>query len=431
VHSVWLIAKREYVERIRSRAFRISTAVIPLAFAGIFGIAALSTKLASGPKNIAVASNDPVLAESTAAGLTAQRDRSSEDSGNRDAARGKKSLRVDVRTVASESDLSALNSEVESRQIDGYLWLKVKPGAAQPETMYVTRDSADIVGGGRMRDAVGYALVREELMKRGATKDGAEALLKDVNLRTMRVKDGQLVPSDNGKRFWGAYAITFLLYFTVVFYGVNVAQSVAAEKTSRVFEVLLVSAEPQALMGGKLLGVAAAGLTQMGIWIAVAVYFSFTAIAATVLQGGLAAYGVTALQLVFFVIYFLLGFFFYSALSAALGAAVNQESDVQQFNMLIVLPQVVGLVLIVYVLSNPGAWPVVLLSLFPPCMHIVMMLRMSAMAVPWWQLALSVVVMLASIYGVLWVASRIYRVGILMYGKPVTLPEMMRWIRYK
>jgi ABC-2 type transport system permease protein len=139
---------------------------------------------------------------------------------------------------------------------------------------------------------------------------------------------------------------------------------------------------------------------------------------------------VTPLRLVFFVLYFLVGFFVYSALSAGLGASVSQESEVQQFNMLLVLPQVIGLVLIVYILSNPGAWPVVLLSLFPPCTPIVMCLRMAAMTVPAWQLALSLVLMVLSIYGVAWFASRIYRVGILMYGKRPTLPEMLRWVKY-
>ena len=215
-----------------------------------------------------------------------------------------------------------------------------------------------------------------------------------------------------------------------MFYGVNVAQSVVAEKTSRVFEVMLASAKPESLMLGKLLGVGAVGLTQMAIWIVFILLLSGSSLWMTLGLGGLAAYGVTALRLIFFLLYFILGFFFYSAMSAGLGATVSQESEVQQFNMIIVLPQVIGLVLIVYILSNPGAWPVVLLSLFPPCTPIVMCLRMAAMSVPAWQLALSLVLLLLATYGMVWVASRIYRVGILMYGKRPTLPEMLRWLKY-
>ena len=118
-----------------------------------------------------------------------------------------------------------------------------------------------------MQDAIGHALVREELVKRGATNEEIGALLKDVDLKTLQVKNGKAVAADASKGFWGAYVMAFVLYFAVVFYGVNVAQSVVAEKTSRVFEVLLASAKPESLMLGKLLGVGAVGLTQMAVWI--------------------------------------------------------------------------------------------------------------------------------------------------------------------
>jgi ABC-2 type transport system permease protein len=412
-----LIARREYLERIRSRAFRISTVLIPMFFGLIFGVGALSGKLGGGAKYIVVASNDPVLAESERAELMAVATPSSQ-------------LKVEVRAPVTEGDLGALNGEVESKRIDGYLWLNVRPGSTQPEATYTSRGSADFVGKDKMQDAIGHALVREELVKRGATDEQIGALLKDVDLKTLQVKNGKEVAADASKGFWGAYVMAFVLYFAVVFYGVNVAQSVVSEKTSRVFEVLLASAKPESMMLGKLLGVGAVGLTQMAVWIALLLLLSASSLFTTLAQGGLAAYGVTPLQLIFFVLYFVLGFFFYSALSAGLGATVSQESEVQQFSMLIVLPQVLALVLIVYILGNPGAWPVVVLSLFPPCTPIVMCLRMAAMAVPAWQLALSVVLMVASIYGMAWLASRIYRVGILMYGKRPTLPEMLRWLRY-
>jgi len=109
---------------------------------------------------------------------------------------------------------------------------------------------------------------------------------------------------------------------------------------------------------------------------------------------------------------------------------VSSEQEIQQFSMVIVAPLTVGMVLISYITSNPTALPVVLLSLFPPCTPIVMFLRMSSQMPPAWQIALSMVLMLVFIWGAIWVASRIYRVGILMYGKRATLPEMLRWMRY-
>jgi len=423
-----LIAKREYVERVRSKAFRISTVLIPLAFAAVFGMGAFSGKVASGARNIVVASNDPLLAQCTRTELLRVHTRKNDATGEQNAPPTQ--LHVEVQSPVAKSDLAALNSQVESKAIDGYLWLNVQPGQAVPEATYVSRGSADFIGADKMQGAIGDALVREALMNHGVTGGQADDLLRDVDLKTRQVKNGEAVASDASKGFWGAYIMAFILYFAVVFYGMNVAHSVVAEKTSRVFEVLLATAKPESLMAGKLLGVGAAGLTQMGVWIAAVLLLSASAFGAELGQGGLAAYGVTAVQLVFFILYFLLGFFFYSALSAGFGATVSQESEVQQFSMILVMPQLVGLILMVYILGNPSAWPVVLLSLFPPCTPIVMCLRMSAMVVPWWQLALSVVLMVAATYGVLWVASRIYRVGILMYGKRPTLPEMIRWLSY-
>jgi ABC-2 type transport system permease protein len=155
MHEALLIARREYVERIRSRAFRISTVLIPVAFGFIFGIGALSGKLSGGPKHIVVASNDSVLAESERAELIA-------------AGKGSQ-LIVDVRAPIAEADLAALNADVDNKTLDGYLWLEVRPGTRQLETTYTSRGSADFMGKDRMQDSIGHALVREELMKRGAT----------------------------------------------------------------------------------------------------------------------------------------------------------------------------------------------------------------------------------------------------------------------
>jgi ABC-2 type transport system permease protein len=222
----------------------------------------------------------------------------------------------------------------------------------------------------------------------------------------------------------------FLIYFTVVFYGMNVARSVVEEKTSRIFEVLLSTVRPQSLMAGKLLGVGAAGLTQMGIWCVLISGIVATSAGAALGTEGLGAYGIHAQQFFFLIAYFLLGFFFFSALAAAVGASVSSEQEIQQFSMVIVAPLTVGMVLISYITSNPTALPVVLLSLFPPCAPVVMILRMSSQMPPPWQIALSMLLMVAFIWAAIWVASRIYRVGILMYGKRATLPEMLRWMRY-
>jgi ABC-2 type transport system permease protein len=336
-----------------------------------------------------------------------------------------------VVSPASDAQRAELNQRVENKTLDGYLWLEQKPGSAAPDVSFISRSAGDLFSLGGIESAVDHGLQRAQLLQHGATGAEILAMTRHADIQTMQIRGGQLVPSNSLKSFAGAYAMMFLIYFTVVFYGMNVARSVVEEKTSRIFEVLLSTVKPQSLMAGKLLGVGAAGLTQMAIWfVLISAVLGNSAASASTGHGGLAAFGIHPLQLFFLAAYFLLGFFFYSAIAAAVGASVSSEQEIQQFSMVIVAPLTVGMILIGYITSNPTALPVVLLSLFPPCAPIVMFLRMSSQMPPAWQIALSMVLMLLFIWGAIWVASRIYRVGILMYGKRATLPEMLRWMRY-
>jgi len=410
-----LVAKREYLERIRSKAFLFMTIAFPLLISLSMGGSVFANKLGSGHKHIVVASNDVALAQAVDAELAAKKN--SQQS-------------TDLLAPATEADHDTLTKRVDSKDIDGYLWLQAEPGKTLPDATYVSRGSADLFTADGLESAVNRALMREELSKKGLSSSDIQGLLQRVDLKTVQVKEGKTSSSDTMKSFFGAYIMVFLLYFVTVFYGMNVARSVVEEKTSRVFEVLLSTTRPESLMAGKLLGVGAAGMTQLGIWFAAAILLSGSTLAATLGKGGLAAFGITGLQLAFFVVYFLLGFLFYSALAAGFGASVSTEQEIQQFSMIIVMPLLVGLILMTYILANPSALPVVLLSLFPPCTPVVMYLRISQQVPPWWQLALSIVLLIAFIWAAIWVASKIYRVGILMYGKRATLPEMLRWLRY-
>ena len=422
MHEVWLIARREYLERVRSRAFLMMTILFPLMIGFLIGGSFFASKLGSGVKKIAIASNNATLARAVAAEI---------QKGESDSAKAKaKAREPEIVTPASEAQRAELNRRVQDKTLDGYLWLEQKPGTAAPEATFISRSAGDLFSLGSIESAVNRGLQREQLLQHGATSAEINAMTGHADIQTMQIREGRLVASNSLKSFFGAYAMMFLIYFTVVFYGMNVARSVVEEKTSRIFEVLLSTVKPQSLMAGKLLGVGAAGLTQLAIWFVL--ISAVVGTSATVSMGpqGLAAYGIHPQQLFFLAAYFLLGFFFYSAIAAAVGASVSSEQEIQQFSMVIVAPLTVGMILITYITSNPTALPVVLLSLFPPCAPIVMFLRMSSQMPPAWQIALSMVLMLVFIWGAIWVASRIYRVGILMYGKRATLPEILRWMRY-
>jgi ABC-2 type transport system permease protein len=415
MREVLLIARREYLERVRSRAFLMMTILFPLMIGLLLGGSIFAGKLGSGVKDIAIASNDVALARSVAAEMQSE------------PAQG---TPLEVIAPASDAQRVELNRRVEDKGLDGYLWLEEKPGAGAPEVSFISRSAGDLFSLGGIESAVDHGLERERLVQHGVSSAEITAMTHHPDIKTMQIREGRLMPSNSLKSFFGAYAMMFLIYFTVVFYGMNVARSVVEEKTSRIFEVLLSTVQPQALMAGKLLGVGAAGLTQMAIWFLLVSTIVGTSAGASLGSGGLAAFGIHPQQLFFLAAYFLLGFFFYSAIAAAVGASVSSEQEIQQFSMVIVAPLTVGMVLISYIVGNPTALPVVLLSLFPPCAPIVMFLRMSSQMPPAWQIALSMVLMLLSIWAAIWVASRIYRVGILMYGKRATLPEILRWMRY-
>jgi ABC-2 type transport system permease protein len=415
MREVLLIARREYLERVRSRAFLLMTILFPVMIGLLIGGSIFAGKLGSGVKDIAIASNDAALAHAVAAEMQSE------------PAQGKP---PEVVPPASDVQRAVLNRRVEDKTLDGYLWLEQKPGAAAPEVSFISRSAGDLFSLGGIESAVDHGLERERLVQHGVSSAEITAMTRHADIQTLQIRAGRLTPSNSLKSFFGAYAMMFLIYFTVVFYGMNVARSVVEEKTSRIFEVLLSTVQPQALMAGKLLGVGAAGLTQMAIWFLLVSAIVTTSAGASLGPEGLAAYGIHPQQLFFLAAYFLLGFFFYSAIAAAVGASVSSEQEIQQFSIVIVAPLTVGMVLISYIVGNPTALPVVLLSLFPPCAPIVMFLRMSSQMPPAWQIALSMVLMLLFIWGAIWVASRIYRVGILMYGKRATLPEILRWMRY-
>ena len=416
MHDALLIAKREYLERVRSKAFLFTTVVLPLLMALLMAGSILDSKQAGrGRRTMVIASNDAELAQSVKSELE-----------------NEKSSRYTVNVLApvSESERAELTRAVNARQYDGLLWLQTEPGQTRPLAIYESRSSANLVAGDLLKDAITQAVSRRQLTAQGLSPEKIADLLQPVEVQTLQVKNGRASSSNPFSSFAGAYIMIFLLYFSVIYYGMNVARSVIQEKNSRVFEVLLAATSPESLMAGKLIGVGAAGLTQIGIWIALMLLYAGSHMAASMGSGGLASLGISVAQIIFFVLYFLLGFLFYSALSAAFGASVGSEQEIQQFSFIIVLPLVVGLVLSTYILGNPNAPAVVALSLFPPFTPIVMYLRMAAQMPPMWQLALSIALMLVAIWAMLWVASRIYRVGILMYGKRATLPEILRWLRY-
>jgi ABC-2 type transport system permease protein len=416
LRNTLLIAKREYLERVRSKIFRITTILVPVGMGGIALLGGLGGKhMEAGVQNLAVVSNNPVLAQQVKASLEHQEH---------------PPKAVEVFAPATDADLAHLNQQVTNREIQGYLTIDAQPGETTPKAIWTSGSSTDFIGKAEMEGAVSNGLVRQQLLLRGMTDDEVNALTKEVKLTTSQVKNGAVVKSDTGKSFAGAYALILVLYGSVLIYGINIARSVVEEKTSRIFEVLLSTASADELMMGKLLGVGATGLTQLGIWTLLVALVGGSQLAAAQGIHGLSSMGLTNIELVYFPIFFLGGFYLYSALAAALGSSVSGEQEVQQFSFILISPLVVSVVMMVYVMQNPSSTISVVMSLLPPFTPIIMYMRICAQMPPLWQVWLSVALLAASVWGMVWLSARIYRVGVLMYGKRATLPEMIRWLRY-
>jgi ABC-2 type transport system permease protein len=415
LRNTLLIAKREYLERVKSRVFRITTILVPLGMAGLGLLGAMTGKKMEGVQNLAIVGDNPRLAQEVKAAL--------EDG-------ELKPKRVEVYAPATDADRAEVKREVAAREIGGYLTLVTVPGEAEPDATWISGSSINLVGKSQMESAVRSAMIREQLAARGVPQTQVSDLMKETKLDTKQLKNGAVVSSDSERSFFGAYGLIIVLYASVLIYGINIARSVVEEKTSRIFEVLLSTASSDSLMLGKLLGVGAVGLTQMGIWGALLVFYAGSAMASNQGIHGLGSLGITKAELGFFAIFFLGGFFLYSALAAALGSSVSGEQEVQQFSFILISPLVVSVVLLPFVLGNPNSTTSVVLSLLPPFTPIIMYMRICAQTPPLWQVWLSIVLLAGSVWGMVWLAARIYRVGVLMYGKRATLPEMIRWLRY-
>ena len=413
MHDTWLIAKREYLEQVRGKAFKITTILIPVIFAAVIAISVLAGKYSGTGERFVVASSNATLAEDVRAQLLADKEAD---------------LHVDVLSPATDADRQQLIDKVTQKQIDGYLWL-TEDGAGKTTAIYAGRAAGDFTTASRLSDALDKAILEQQLTGHGVSADSAATFTKGVKIKTRQVRDGKEVDSSTFGTFIAAYVMAFLLTFTVMMYGMNVGRSVIQEKTSRNFEVMLSTVEPRDMLAGKLIGIGAVGLTQLAIWAAAAGIFMSTALAATVMTGEYQIH-ISVPEIILFAVYFLLGYALYSTLFAGLAATCESEQELQHYAPLAAVPVWLSFSMITFIMSNPNSFWSVVVSLFPPCAPIAMFLRIASQFPPLWQIAVSLILLLLSVIFVIWFSSRIYRIGILMYGKRATLPEIFRWLRY-
>lgn len=426
MRKIFIIAKREYLERVRAKSFLVMTLAIPALMYGMLFLPTLMlTKGSGGSKHLVVVASDTATGElirhqldelshaqrEQAAGPQATHDRNRPQVGR---------LTIDLDDNPSEAERTALTEKVKQKQLDGVIFATDDALAAK-KVSFITRDVASVIITSEIQDAVNNALRRGLLKSKGMSETEIENALQPVSLDA----ESPSGPGNPQAVFFTVFFAAMVLYMSVLLYGVNVMRAILEEKTSRVMEVMLATAEAKHLMAGKILGVAAVGLTQIAIWAAMVLVPGGTFAAVSGAQGIL-----SAKLLIYFAIFFLLGFALYSTLCAAVGAMVNSEQEGQQLQLVIMLPMIISVIIMVSAIENPSSPIAIGASIFPLTAPLLMFLRVAIAAPAPWEVAASIALMLVTTYGLVWLCSRIYRVGILMYGKRPTLPEIMKWIRY-
>ncbi|HEU4629339.1 MAG TPA: ABC transporter permease [Gemmatimonadaceae bacterium] len=423
--KTWTVFVREYVERVRSKWFIIGTIFGPLLFGAIMILPAVLGARTKASRDV---SNVVVL------------DATGTDLGRRVADRLSGGLQGDtalarvvpVAPPALAEAESTATRQVMAKEIQGYFVLDSATLAGR-SARYAGRNASSISDLDQLRTAARQAVLAYRLETAGLDVDRVQSLTDmRLSLDAERITDEGRGGSGIANTIFGML-VAVLLYFSIFLYGINVMRGVQEEKQTRVAEVVLSSAPADALLGGKVLGIGAVGLTQMVIWVAAAA-------ALAKWRGAiLGAFGVPALSIplpsisagavVLLLLFFVLGYLLYASLFAAVGSMVNSDQDAQTAAQPVIMLLVASVLFLQPVMQNPSSRLAEIVSWIPFTAPVMMPMRMTLVAIPPLELGAVLVGIAATVAVVIWLAARIYRVGLLMYGKRPSLGELARWVR--
>lgn len=434
MRKVLAVIRREYVARVRTKGFVIGTIALPLIMVGFTILPIMLARRDVGAKRVAVVdASTNGLGRELAEALSAARRGKGPD--------GK--LRYQVVRVDAAGRLDAVRDSLIRRvgigadsagALDGLLIVS-DDALSGGKLAYLGENVGSPDDMGALERTASAVVQHARLAQAGLDERVVGQVLAPVNLKTLKVTKGQLTGESGEASFFLAYIMSFLLYLVLLLYGAQVTTSVIEEKTNRIFEVLTSSLSPFELLLGKVVGVGAVGLTQMGIWAGTAALVTnnvdriATLLGAPEAAAGLSLPTVSPALLGIYLLFFVLGFMFYAAAYAAVGASCNQVQEAQQAATPLTLCVAAGLFLMFALLNDPNGTLGRVLSLVPPFAPFITPVRYSVSPLGAGEIAVSLAAMLVGVAAMVWVASRIYRVGILSYGKKASIVEMMRWVR--
>ncbi|ABF43513.1 conserved hypothetical protein [Candidatus Koribacter versatilis Ellin345] len=430
MRNILLVFKREYLERVRKKSFLVMTVLVPaIMFGSIYIPIKFAGKGGLEKRTVTIVAPTQELADAVKQQLLeiAGHDDDPFNSKDGDKKPAQSPYTVNTSTTTDDAAKQDLRNQVSDGKINGFLWISLE-SLKDRKFNYFSKDSTNFSEQISLQSSLRAALTSHDLSSRGLKEQEIKDVLKPVSVDAVRVEKGKESSTSGIGLFFVSFLMVLLMYMTVLIYGIAVMRSVIEEKGSRIMEVMLSSVTPRDLMAGKLLGVGAVGLTQIGIWITLSVVTTSPLVAAA--KSMTNGFHIPVMNIVYFVVFFLLGYMLYSVLYAAIGAMVNSEQEAQQIQFVVMAPLIFAIAFVQVVIQHPSAQLAVWLSMIPFCAPMLMFVRIVVETPPWWQIAICIGLMVATIYGLLLVCARIYRVGILMYGKRPTLPELMKWLKY-
>jgi ABC-2 type transport system permease protein len=435
MHKLWAVIRREFSTRVQTRAFVIGTVLGPILMAFMMLLPVILASRETDAKRIVV-----IDAASGQFGLQLERALAEARRGNGPDAKP----RYAVARVVARGRLQAMRDSLVAitglardtvHQIDGLL-IATEESIESGEIEYLGDNVGSFSDMALLERTVETVLRTERLERRGVDPVLVREASGRVRLQTSKITEGRETGESGEASFALAYAMSFLLYFALLIYGIQVMTSVIEEKTNRIMEVLASSLTPFQLMAGKVIGVGAVGVFQLAIWVGTAMLLSanaaFIAGIFSMPPEAAAQMPIPAISgglLVVFLSFFLIGFFLFAAAYAAVGAMCNTMQEAQQASTVLTLIVAVGFISVFSLLNEPNGTLARTLSMIPFFAPIVMPVRYSLTSISVLEVLASLAITISGMVLIAWLAGRIYRVGILMYGKKPSLKELMHWVR--
>lgn len=427
MRNTWLIIKREYLQRVRTRSFLILTVLAPVIMTVLMAAPAKFATMNQKAQHVVIVVSNQQFGESMRRQLLSDSVADDDDSGQNDARQKPEDQYViDIDTNGSEAEKTALSNKLDTKEIDGFIWVTDDAIAAR-QIRWNGRERPDFRERAWLGGAVNRLVLQQQLSAKGIPSAQSGQMLDPIKVDAVRIEHGRETKGSETGRFLEIIVMVMLIYMAVLLYGISVMRSVLEEKNSRIMEVLLSSASSTELMTGKLLGVGAVGLTQIIVWTVMGGVVALPALAAQASFGGLQ---LSPTVMVSFVLFFLLGYLLYSTMYATIGAITTTEQEGQQVQFIIVIPLVLSVFMLAPVIRTPDSALALWMSLIPFFAPIVMFARIVVQTPPLWQIALSLLLLVGTVAGLTVLCARIYRIGVLIYGKRATLPEILKWLKY-